>query len=75
MGSRQGKGRIEWPSGTYYEGDWYQDKKHGVGTLETVKVFKYTGDWNLGSKQGQGMGTWYNQDTGQISSQYEGTWN
>ena len=31
-----GRGCLTFPSGQYYDGDWYDDKQHGYGKLSTV---------------------------------------
>lgn len=40
-----GKGRIEWPDGKFYEGDYKDDKKHGRGTFQWADGKKYDGEW------------------------------
>ena len=34
MENKHGKGTFRWPDGKYYDGDWANDKKHGVGVLK-----------------------------------------
>jgi len=55
-----------------YEGDWYNDQRHGYGVLSKImedgdvrKV--YAGDWAKGKKHGFGS-NWYKD-----GSYYEGT--
>jgi hypothetical protein len=35
-GYRHGKGKIQFVSGNYYEGDWVNNKKEGTGTMNWV---------------------------------------
>lgn len=58
--------------GWTYEGDWYNDLRHGYGVLSKItedgKVRKvYAGDWVKGRKHGFGS-NWYKD-----GSYYEGT--
>ena len=43
-GKRQGKGKILFPDGGYYEGEFKDDNYHGNGTL-LLKDYKYTGEY------------------------------
>ena len=40
-----GKGVFDWPDGRKYEGDYLEDKKHGLGTFYWPDGRKYTGSW------------------------------
>ncbi|MCA9469133.1 MAG: hypothetical protein KC643_27320, partial [Nitrospira sp.] len=37
---RHGQGKITWPNGSQYEGEWQADKRHGQGK----------GTWSNGSQ-------------------------
>lgn len=52
-----GKGRIEWPDGKFYEGDYKDDKKHGRGTFQWADGKKYDGEWQDGKQHG--LGTYF----------------
>lgn len=43
-----GKGKIIWPDGKSYVGDYEDDKKHGEGTFEWPDGRKYIGSWKNG---------------------------
>ena len=52
-GKRQGKGKILFPYGGYYDGEFKDDNYHGKGTL-LLKEYKYTGEFVDGKKSGKG---------------------
>ena len=58
-GKRQGKGKILFPDGGYYEGEFKDDNYHGKGTL-LVKEYKYTGEFEEGKKKGKGKIEYFN---------------
>ena len=58
-GKRQGKGKILFPDGGYYEGEFKDDNYHGKGTL-LVKDYKYTGEFEEGKKKGKGKIEYFN---------------
>ena len=43
-----GKGKIVWPDGRQYEGDYLDDKKHGFGVFIWADGRKYEGQWERG---------------------------
>ncbi len=43
-----GKGKITWPDGKSYTGDYEDDKKHGEGIFEWPDGRKYIGSWKNG---------------------------
>ena len=46
-------------SGDFYEGEWYQNKFHGNGTMHWyAKNEKYTGEWMCGVQHGHGKHIW-----------------
>lgn len=52
-----GNGLMTWPDGRSYQGQFKDDKKHGVGTY-IWKGRKYVGEWNNG--QQHGIGKYFN---------------
>ena len=38
-----GKGCIKWPDGKSYEGEYFEDKKHGEGKVTWADNKKYIG--------------------------------
>lgn len=61
-GVRQGKGK-EYSKVSDYEGDFYQNKKHGVGKIQYKNVAEsYIGEFNKDEITGRGTYTWANKD-------------
>jgi len=55
-GNLEGLGRFDYLDGSYYDGDWKDNKKHGRGKLiegggDTI----YNGDWEYDEKHGRGI--------------------
>ena len=50
---REGHGRQDWLDGSYYEGEWKDNLKHGFGEYSDQK-YKYIGQWKNGAKHGKG---------------------
>ena len=42
---RNGQGKYVWPDESYYEGEWIEDKAHGLGKLVHVDGDVYDGTW------------------------------
>ena len=53
-GERHGKGRLVYPHGGYYDGEWSHGKKHGKGVQVSPCGRQYSGLWNQGKKEGPG---------------------
>ena len=51
MGKRSGKGKLTQPDGSYYDGEWLDDKKHGRGT-EREGAYIRTGPFVKGVRDG-----------------------
>ena len=51
---KHGKGKMVYPSGNYYEGDWAFDKKEGYGTLKWPDGTIYEGYWKDGKQHNEG---------------------
>ena len=47
---------MKWADGSYYDGDWKCDKRHGHGTYRTpyARGHMYVGMWDDGVKEGRG---------------------
>ncbi len=69
-GLRTGYGRMKYPNGDLYEGEWFENKMQGEGTYSYKKSGDiYSGAWRLGKKHGQGR-----YEYGADSSMLVGTW-
>lgn len=79
-GQKTGVGRMVYPNGDVFEGEWLDNKAHGEGTYTYKKSQDiYSGSWVNGKKHGQGryefaadqsqfVGAWENGDM------VSGTW-
>ncbi|TKY62098.1 Phosphatidylinositol 4-phosphate 5-kinase 9 [Spatholobus suberectus] len=65
---RNGYGKIRWPSGAVYEGDFSGGYIHGTGTYSRSDKLTYKGRWWLNLKHGLGYQVYPNGDT------FEGSW-
>lgn len=71
-GVRHGPGKIEFPDGSYYNGEWENDKSNGYGELVIVEkiadiktgamkhhiLAKYNGQWKDDKQHGYGKEFW-----------------
>lgn len=55
-------------SGGFYKGEWFNNKRHGEGTLVSADQERYSGFWEKGLRSGLGSQTYKNYD------RYEGRW-
>lgn len=53
----QGRGVFTWPDGRHYEGQYFDDKKHGYGVFTWPDGKKYEGSWLYGKQHGFGKYT------------------
>lgn len=53
-GKKEGKGRIEWPNGNSYEGQWKKDMPNGEGTYTFSNGIVYQGQWVNNVAKGHG---------------------
>lgn len=67
--ARHGYGRCTYRSGSYYHGEWKNDKRDGVGKFTYVCGDTYEGQWVKGKYHGTGT---YTSSTG--GDTYEGEW-
>ena len=49
-----GKGKMQWPDGKYYEGDYVNDNKEGLGEFHWPDGKWYRGEWLNGKQHGDG---------------------
>jgi radial spoke head protein 1 len=69
-GVKDGVGKMTFPTGDVYEGQWTADKFHGEGSYTYKKTGDiYSGSWSEGKKHGQGT-----YEFGADSSMMSGTW-
>ena len=45
---------YKWSNGTYYEGDFHDDKRNGYGEIVWVDGAYYKGNWSNGLMNGYG---------------------
>ena len=69
-GIPQGKGKLVWPNGNTYEGDWQNGAAHGRGVM-TWKELKntYAGEWKKWKRHGYGTYTY--ADGKKLSGRWE----
>ena len=68
-GEREGRGKLFFPNGSYFEGNWLKDRYHGYGRhIEAFRDIVYEGYFESGLKQGEGKLTQADGET------YEGDW-
>ena len=57
-----GKGRIEYPSGEIYEGNFIEQKRNGFGNYKFKNGDQYIGEWLNDKPNGKGKYKWANGD-------------
>jgi hypothetical protein len=50
-----GKGKLTWPDGRMYDGEYINDQKEGVGIFMFADGRKYIGNWKDGLQHGEGQ--------------------
>ena len=54
-GQIEGTGRFDYQNGAIYEGDWRDNRKHGIGKwIDTDRLSLYDGEWENDQKHGRG---------------------
>lgn len=51
---REGAGKILFPSGNQYEGEFHAGLRHGRGVFQFINGARYDGEWRKGSRHGLG---------------------
>ena len=54
-GVADGHGSYQWPDGTYYEGQWSGDQRHGFGFAVSPFTHVRVGEWKAGNYLGERM--------------------
>lgn len=62
---REGKGKYIHPNGTYYEGDWKENKMDGQGKFFNHDMLIYDGEWK--NDEFNGYGREYNEDPDNVA--------
>ena len=62
-GLAHGSGRLDWPNGKYYEGDFYAGMQQGTGVLVEPDGTVYTGEFQNGEPNGRGTMVFENGTT------------
>lgn len=57
-----GRGWMLYGPGDWYEGEWYEDKRHGMGLRQYKSGARYKGMWKDGLQNGQGSMKYENND-------------
>ena len=55
-GKISGEGRVTYPDGSVYEGQFREDLAHGKGTITMPEGFTYTGQWAGGRSEERRVG-------------------
>lgn len=50
-----GRGITSWPDNKKYEGEYLDDKKHGLGVFSWENGKQYEGSWFNGKQHGKGV--------------------
>jgi hypothetical protein len=69
-GKKNGVGKMTYPNGDIYHGEWKDNKMEGEGTYTYAKTKDiYSGAWEAGVKSGKGV-----YEYGEDKSKMSGTW-
>ena len=56
IGQRHGRGIYRWNTGEEYDGEWWEDRQHGIGKSKHKEgVCRYHGEWRYGREHGKGI--------------------
>lgn len=58
LGKMQGSGKLEWPDGRVYTGQFYNNQCFGLGRLEIPNTSVCEGQWRDGLQNGHGVTKW-----------------
>ena len=64
---------MKWASGSSYDGDWVDNKKHGFGVYKLSNGEIYVGEWKFGKRHGKGVNTW-GSGSAWAGDSYDGDW-
>lgn len=67
-GHREGRGRLDYMNGDYYEGGFKGDKREGEGVFKAQTGGEYRGEWRQGLAHGKGKMVYANGE------EYTGDW-
>ena len=51
----EGQGKMKFRTNRNYEGGWFNDRYHGLGTYTYPNLAKYRGYWKDGKQHGEGQ--------------------
>ena len=54
-GRFNGKGKYTWANGSYYDGDWVNNKKQGSGEYKFIDGSLFSGNWINDKRDGFGI--------------------
>ena len=68
-GTREGRGIYSYAATVEkYDGEWKENRKHGIGRMTYAKTGEYNGFWENGKRHGKGVFKYTNGDV------YSGWW-
>ena len=67
-GIRKGHGKLSFPDGSRYEGNWLDDEPNGNGIYVSSDGGSYQGEWLSGRREGKGTQIYAN------GAKYDGVW-
>jgi len=75
VGNKHGKGKMSYPNGNYYEGEWFHGHMQGRGTYQHnngdgMPMDIYTGSFQESLQHGESAGTYTRYD----GATYRGDW-
>jgi len=74
---KSGEGKMTYPTGNYFEGEWRENKRNGEGTMHWKTTNeKYTGHWEDNFQSGFGTHVWLEGggDNKLLRNRYVGYW-
>lgn len=57
-----GKGWILYSQGNWYDGEWFEDERHGLGLRQYEYQVRYKGQWSRNMPNGEGSMLYCNTD-------------
>ena len=71
QGQKHGIGKMTWPNGDVYDGQWKLDKRHGFGVAKFADLGEYVGEFKDDLKHGKGKFKWGGDDRYYYDGQWE----